>query len=100
PADEDGSWPCKAVRDQIEALANNDVETGFRTATFNRRGVHRVGHSGEAERRISAEFERLAGKIEDGSPRTAAVLRALSNTYDREAKGVDEHGRRRQFGDR
>ena len=39
PHGTDGAWPHEAVRQVIEELANDDVDTGFRIAKYNLRGV-------------------------------------------------------------
>jgi len=39
PADPDGTWPGRAVRDLIERLASGNIEKGFYVAVRNRRGV-------------------------------------------------------------
>lgn len=97
PSDEDGAWPGEAVRDLIEELASEHLESGFATAVFNRRGITtRAPDEGGAQemdlvRRYRSEAERFA----DRWPRTAALLRKLADSYEHDARRED--GRAERF---
>lgn len=99
PADADGRWPAAPVRELIEDLASQSVESGFRIGMLNRRGPHGVGATGSAERAIRDAYLSMAEKIHHESSRTAAILRALGGDYDAEAKQRDDEGHRREFHD-
>lgn len=99
PADSDGKWPAAPVREIIEDLASDAMESGFSTEMFNRRGVHSVGRTGSAEREIRDTYLGMAAKIDQASPRTAAILRSVGESYDAQAKRRDDEGKRREFYD-
>ena len=58
PADPDGGWPLQLVRDEIERVASDKVESGVRVERFNMRGVHSRGvyDGGDDERRLAAGY--------------------------------------------
>jgi hypothetical protein len=43
PADPDGAWPHRVVRDEIERLSSDDAERAIQIERFNMRGVHSRG---------------------------------------------------------
>jgi hypothetical protein len=94
--DADGSWPTLPVRNVIDKLANPKIENGFRTETYNKRGVVTRGLSdgGQQERVLAAQFDQWAHRVADRWPRTAAVLRSLTETYQAEARREDEEAER------
>jgi hypothetical protein len=65
----------------------------------NRGGTTRgVYDGGDQERVIAERYERQSGLIRDEWPRTAALLRRLSEGYLREAGRMDEEAERRMEG--
>ncbi|MBX3357311.1 MAG: hypothetical protein KF745_02675 [Phycisphaeraceae bacterium] len=99
PADEDGAWPCAPVRQRIERLASQRLESGLAIAIHNRRGVHYVGPTGAPERKMRDAYRAMAAKLERDSPRTAAVLRSVADGYETAGKQRDAEGRRDEFRD-
>ncbi|MFO0858270.1 MAG: hypothetical protein U0640_13055 [Phycisphaerales bacterium] len=97
PADSDGTWPCKEVRDQIESLADEVVVRNFISKIFMRRGTHFVGKTGSNERNIAAIFGKWASAVATTHPRTASALRQLSEFYLSEGKSRDDHGQIEEF---
>lgn len=85
----DNVRPHEHVRELIEELANSEIERGYEVRVFNNRGVtmRNPTDGGELERALVERFRSDAEKIGDSSPRTAAMLRRLAESYDR-------HGRR------
>jgi hypothetical protein len=92
PADDDGAWPAQPVRDLIERLSRSELDDGFRVQIYNSRGVSSrgLGDGGDQERTLSAKYAELAEKVRDGWPRTAAILRSVSDGYEAEARRFDE----------
>ncbi|MEM9066601.1 MAG: hypothetical protein AAGB51_14070 [Planctomycetota bacterium] len=95
PADQDGAWPCKPVRTMIEELESETLETQFCCEVSNRRGVHNVGRTGDAEREIADRFDQWAKQISLEAPRTASALRGLASGFRSDGAGHDERGRDR-----
>jgi hypothetical protein len=90
PPDSDGVWPHRLVRDEIERLASDEIESGLRTERYNMRGVHSRGvyEGGDQERELAnAAFD--AAEALAAWPRTAALLRKIGRIWDDEAKQAD-----------
>ena len=84
PSGADDVWPNTAVRDLIDDLGNEDVERGIESGVFNQRGVvsRSLTAGGVQERRLAETYRGYADALNDGWPRTAAMLRRISDTYD------------------
>ncbi|MEN3282796.1 MAG: hypothetical protein V7607_3936 [Solirubrobacteraceae bacterium] len=93
---EDDSWPTRPVRNVIEQLANTEIEDGFRTQTYNNRGVTTRAplDGGGPERGLAVRYHELAGRVRDEWPRTAAILTSLADGYEAEAARHDEEAER------
>jgi hypothetical protein len=99
PADPDGTWPCAAVRNAIEAARNEDIETGFYIGVRNSRGVTTRSplDGGNLERAEAAKHRNFAKAIRTEFPRTYAVLERIAKSYDYDAQSHDEDVERRQL---
>lgn len=93
PPDPDGLWIRRAVAAALNDREADDMRNGFRTGTYNSRGVHRVDPTGKPERELAEQFRRKAEEVENaGFQRFAVTLRDLADGYDREAERIiDEH---------
>lgn len=91
PAGADGAWPAEPIREIIERLKSDDLENGLHMGRFNHRGVvtRSLLSGGDMERSIQAQYEADAGKLAARWPRTAAFLRSLAATYERDAARED-----------
>lgn len=100
PADADGTWPSKAVRDFLEAHGSEEVLSGFRTGTYNKRGVTSRGvtEGGAQEYELADRYAKWADASKAQWPKTARVLRDLSEGYRREGQQNDEEAQRIQEG--
>ncbi|UWQ78705.1 hypothetical protein K3725_15530 [Leisingera sp. S132] len=90
PIDKDDGWPHHVVRDEIERIGSEVLERGIRTERYNMRGVTMRGiyDGGEQERELAAryrEWQSIAGLW----PRTSAVLGAIAENWEKEAKSHD-----------
>ena len=96
-ADKDGALPLIPIREIMEECASEDLERGFYTGLFNRRGVvsKAVYEGGQKEREIAAQYERYA-QITSPWPRTATVLREMGRSYLRRAQREDEEAEARK----
>jgi hypothetical protein len=96
PSDEDGTWPGEAVRELIEDLASEHLESGFATAVFNRRGVttRAPDEGGAQEMDLVRKYRSEAERFADRWPRTAALLRRLADSYEHDARREEERAER------
>ncbi|HVJ52905.1 MAG TPA: hypothetical protein VM689_10605 [Aliidongia sp.] len=90
PADEDGGWPHRTVRDEIERLSSVGVERAIQIERFNMRGVHGQGlFDGGSQERDLARINYDAAKISAAWPRTSALLRAIGKMWEEDGKRAD-----------
>ena len=90
PPDPDGAWPHRAVRDEIERLASEEIERAIQIERYNMRGVHGRGvYEGGDQERDLANMNYQAAGLSSAWPRTAALLQAIAKTWEEEAKRVD-----------
>ena len=91
PPGSDGAWPHEAVRDLIESVGSEHLESGLRTGIYNNRGVttREVGEGGRQERDLVANYREHAAALVDQWPRTARLLREIAETYQSEAGRED-----------
>jgi transcriptional regulator with XRE-family HTH domain len=90
PKESDGTWPCTAVRDVLDAIDSTGISEGFVIGTLNRRGVvMRMPTAGGGQERGEAEkYASYAKASETDWPITASVLRKIAEIY--EGRGRDE----------
>ena len=91
PYDPDGTWPTATIRDIIEEMSCSDLERGFRSGTFNRRGpvISELADGGADERSLADAFDGLAVAVQATHPRTARTLRRLRDWYREKASHMD-----------
>jgi len=82
----DGAWPHEAVRDVIEHVQSERLDSGIEIGKYNARGVHSRAPGGAQELAIAAEYAKHAEKCADRWPRTAALLREMERKYKGEAQ--------------
>ena len=99
PPDSDGLWPAEPVRDLIEDLRSEHIQTGLRSAKLNSRGMvwSSPTGGGAQERDLATQFRAWAERAADGWHRTAALLGQLADHYDEWARREDD--RSEGFGD-
>ncbi len=83
--DEDGSWPCRAIRNIIESVATDSIRSGLSCGISNSRGVVCRGEGGTQERDLAAKYLALADKIRFDSSVTAEVLDGIAKSYASES---------------
>ena len=91
PADPDGEWPGLAVRELIERLRSDSIDSGFYIAVRNRRGVtsRALTAGGAQERELARNYRNQRQRFSQW-PRVAAIFAALAQSYEREAEREDE----------
>lgn len=89
PPDPDGLWIRRAVAAALNDREADDMRDGYRTGTYNLRGVHCVDPTGKPERELAEQFRSKAEEVENaGFQRFAVTLRGLADSYDREAERI------------
>jgi addiction module HigA family antidote len=91
PKGSDDAWPDVAVRDLIDDLGEEDIESGFEIGVYNSRGVfsRSLTEGGEQERQLAERYKGYADVLNDQWPRTAAMLRRIADVYVSEARRED-----------
>lgn len=99
-ADEDGTWPVRAVRDFLEAHGSKELLNGFSMGTYNKRGVTSRGvtEGGAQEYALADEYSKWADATRVRWPKTSRVLRGLADGYRSEGQRNDEQAQRVQEG--
>jgi len=91
PVGSDGIWPHEAIRSVIERVRSKELEDAVSCGKSNLRGVttRNPYAGGEQERTLAQKYSGDAEAIQLTSPRTAAVLRSIANSYEWEAANED-----------
>lgn len=95
PVGENAAWPHEAVRELLESVDSPELARGFSLAVRNSRGVVRksIGEGGGQERALAAKYAGYAEALSVESPKTAAVLRKIATSYEREGAEEDEEAK-------
>ena len=85
PADEDGTWPCAAVRDLLDLIDTENIFNGFEVGIYNKRGMHSRSQyeGGFQERVLSDKYQAFAKACEFSHPATARSLHNVAADYSR-----------------
>ena len=97
PSSPDGSWPCIEVRNLIEEIQSQRLESGLRIGRYNQRGVFCRDTGGKQEWELAKKYRAYADQVRAQWPRTAALLDGLAKGYEGEAKQWDEEATREEF---
>jgi transcriptional regulator with XRE-family HTH domain len=99
PADPDGTWPSKPVRELIELVRSRSVERGFYLGVVNKRGVtwRRPTDGGVQERELAQHYRKLSKALRLEWPHTSAVLDQLARHYARDGDDSDADADRFQW---
>lgn len=92
PADPDGVWPCRPVRELLEDPAAEAIRNGFVCGVRNNRGVHSRGifEGGAQERALAEKYRAFAQPLLGTFPVTAECLLDIARGYDAEARTYDD----------
>jgi hypothetical protein len=98
--DSDGKRPPLAVRELIEAQRSAALDEGCYIGTVNARGVvsRSLSDGGDQERALVTKYRGYADAYADEWPRTAAIMRAVAESYERQARREDQDAERFQSG--
>ena len=100
PEGSDGIKPGTAIRELLEELCSNQIETGLRLAIVNSRGAtcRAPDAGGGQERQLAADYHRQADQLKYQWPRTASVLTGVARSYEHHARWEDEDAERVRTG--
>jgi len=92
PSRDGEAWPPESVRDLLEDLQSEEIESGLRTELLNGRGVTSRGleDGGALERDLFDKYRQDADLFADRWPRTARILRSIAENYERDARRNEE----------
>lgn len=96
PPDADGTWPGLVVRDLLEEVQLDHIETGLYLHIVNGRGVTTRGleDGGEQERKLAADYRSKAEALADVAPRVAGLFRRIASSYETDARRNEENAER------
>ncbi|WP_440713732.1 hypothetical protein [Gordonia sp. FQ] len=96
PPDADGTWPGVVVRDLLEEVQLDHIETGLHLHIVNSRGVSSRGleDGGEQELKLAADYRAKAEALADEAPRVASLFRRVAGSYESEARRNEEDAER------
>jgi transcriptional regulator with XRE-family HTH domain len=96
PAEADGVWPAKAVREVIERTPSQHLQTGVMLGIHNNRGGTWRGltDGGVQERSIASRYREYAKATELEWPRTSALLEQIARSYEEEGQRHDQGAER------
>ncbi|KAA8985180.1 hypothetical protein [Halospina sp. K52047b] len=92
PADENGVWPCFAVRNIIQSIPNDRLMSGLHSGLINSRGVtsRSLFEGGQQERELAATYRSWADAQRARWPAAATILEEVAETFEREAGNLDD----------
>jgi hypothetical protein len=96
---EDGSRITEAIRNILEDLDSDDIDRGLELAIYRERGFTMRGviEGGAQERNLAQDF-RTQSEAAKASPRTRKLLKRIAETYERQARRIDQTAERRHHG--
>jgi hypothetical protein len=96
PPDTDGSWPGLVVRDLLEEVQLDHLETGLYLHIVNGRGVTSRGleDGGDQERKLAGDYRAKAEALADAAPRVAGLFRRIAVSYESDARRNEEDAER------
>ena len=91
PTEDDGLTPVKPIRDLLEKLESGDVDAGFKQGRLTSRAVtsRSLEEGGAQERELADRYRVSSCGVEGSWPRTAGMLRWISDYFECMGKGED-----------
>lgn len=91
PPGTDGIRPAEPVRELMETILSERLESGLFTQMINSRGYtsRNPFEGGDQERILAADFLAKSEALADTWPRTALIYRKLAQAYERQAENED-----------
>jgi hypothetical protein len=97
--DVNGNWPPEEVCKIIDEVGSKELDDGFLTEVYNKRGIFSKSlfEGGEHELELADRYERYSEIWANKYPRTSSILKKISDVYKNEAKIEDEEVKRRKL---
>lgn len=95
PLGSDGVWPHEIIREFLEEHGTENIGQHFIIGKRNQRGVYNVT-GGREEIQIARRYEEYADKMMFEFPKTASLIRKISDSYFADAK-LEEKREMREF---
>jgi hypothetical protein len=94
------AWPCKEVRDLLEELQNDHVDSGFSRRIFNNRGAtsRSFDEGGKQEWALVEQYRAAARQVRPTWQRLGRIFDRLAETYEQDARREDATAERRRRG--
>lgn len=91
PGDPEGTWPHEVVRDLIEDLQSERLESGIETGVYNSRGIVMKSplEGGSREHELVERYSSYSRRVSDRWPRTARLLKRIADRYIKDARRED-----------
>jgi hypothetical protein len=91
---DDDAWPHIIVRELLQKLESDEIESGMRTARFNQPGAHAIDPQNPAalERGLAAQARKWA-ETAVRWPRTVAMLNSMADHWDWMADALERQRR-------
>lgn len=101
PEEDENIWPAYVVCEAIEEIRSRELERGFSTGVYNKRGVFSkaVYEGGRQEYELASQFRQYARALEGKYPRVAAVLNRIANGYEGDGRREDDDAMARDLSD-
>ena len=90
PVGEDGAWPCEPVREALEDVLNEGIETGIKVGRRNWSGAYWMPEGGAQDREFASQYEEWSKMCSYSHPRVSAVLKGLAEDHKNEAHWQDQ----------
>lgn len=99
PKENEATWPTYAVCEAIEETRSRDLERGFSTGIYNKRGVVSKAYNegGLQEYKLASQFREYARSLEGKYPRVASVLNEIAKRYEGEGRREDDNAMARDL---
>lgn len=96
PPDADGTWPGLVVRDLLEEVQLDHIDSGIYLHIVNGRGMTSRGleDGGDQERKLAADYRAKAEALADVAPRVAGLFRRIAGSYESDARRNEEDAER------
>jgi len=91
--DENGAWPCLAIRCVAEEIKTKSLASGMSCGIHNSRGATFRASRGDQERELQQQYRTKAELIRFDSPFVAGILDSVADGHQREAAWWDERAR-------
>ena len=94
--DDDGIWPCRAVRDVVQHESDSKLEDALTIGHMNQRGVTTRSPyaGGTQERTLVEQYRTWADRVRSTWPRVGALLDGLARAYEFDARREDHRADR------